>query len=101
MYFKESNKRVFNVKLGSCTVLRNVDSVAKVGPFAANDEYVEFELRDDQIYFNNQLCEKAYRAKKNQVVVEFEKGEKDLPNVQGIVLYDGGLEGFISFVFPF
>jgi Malectin domain len=93
MYFKEPNKRVFNVKLGSCTVLRNVDCVAKVGPFAANDEYVEFELREDQIFFNNQPCEKAYRPKKNQLVVEFEKGEKDLPIVDGIVLYDGGIEG--------
>ena len=93
MYFREPNKRVFNVKIGEKVVIKELDTVQKVGPFAANDEYIEVELRDEQIYVNGELCKGGYRANKQQFTVELEKLDRDLPNIVGLLLYDGGLEG--------
>ena len=47
MWFREPNKRVFHIKLGNKRVAENIDVVRKVGHAAAYNEYVEFELRDD------------------------------------------------------
>lgn len=96
MYFREHGKRVFNVKLGEKTVIEDLDIVANVGPFAANDEYIEFELKDDQIYHNGELCPKALKVKSQKLIVTLEKGKMDLPIISGLVLYDGGLEGIFK-----
>ena len=45
MYLREPNKRVFNIKFGERTVIQGLDVVAKVGPSAACDEYIEFEFK--------------------------------------------------------
>ena len=97
MYFKESGKRVFNVKLGDRVVVQDLDIVAKVGPFAAYDEYIEFELRDDQVYFNGEVCPKAYKAKAQKLVFELEKGKRDLPKMEAFLVYEGTLSGMKIF----
>ena len=94
MYFRESGKRVFNVKLGEQVVIQDLDIVANVGPFAANDEYVEFELKDDQIFIGKEPCLTAFNPKTQKLVIIFEKTDRDLPIVSGLVLYAGGLAGF-------
>lgn len=93
MYFREQGKRVFNIKFGDRVVIQDFDIVANVGPFAADDEYIEFELKDDQIFVNEELCPKAYKPKSQKIVVTLEKGRQDLPIISGLILYQGGLEG--------
>lgn len=96
MKFTEKNQRVFHIKLGERRVKENVDPAGTVGRFAALDEYVAFELKNDMVYFNNQLCGGAYNPAKRKLVFELEKTDKDNPMIMGIVLYEGALEG-ISF----
>lgn len=43
MYFDAKQKRVFHIKLGEKKVIENLDVVARVGKYAADDEYIEFE----------------------------------------------------------
>ena len=43
MYFKEKGKRVFNINFGNRRVVDKLDIFAKVGRYAAHDEYIEFE----------------------------------------------------------
>jgi Malectin domain len=57
MYFKEANKRVFDVRFGSLVVAPSIDIVKEVGPLAAYDVFIEFEKRgNDEFYFQNILC---------------------------------------------
>lgn len=93
MYFREPNKRVFNIKFGERTVIQGLDVVARVGPFAACDEYIEFEFKEDQILFENEVCPKAYKTKNQKLSVTLEKTDKDLPIISGLILYQGGLDG--------
>jgi hypothetical protein len=44
MYFDSKGKRVFHIKFGEQKVIENLDIVAKVGKYASNDEYIEFEF---------------------------------------------------------
>lgn len=93
MYFREAGKRVFNVKFGDKVVIQDLDIVANVGPFAANDEYLEFEFKDDQIYYAGEVCPKALKTRGQKLVVTLEKTDRDLPIISGFVLYQGGLAG--------
>lgn len=60
MYFSEKNKRVFNVKFGEKRVKEKIDVAGTVGKYAAYDEYIPFELRNEMIYFQNELCPSSY-----------------------------------------
>jgi hypothetical protein len=52
VYFNSPAEKVFDVLLGKETVLRHVDIYSKVGKATALDEFVEFELRNNKIYFH-------------------------------------------------
>lgn len=93
MKFTEKNQRVFHVRLGERRVKENVDPAGTVGRYAAFDEYIPFELKNDMVYSNNQLCEGAYNPASRKLIFELEKTEKDNPMIMGIVLYEGDLEG--------
>jgi len=90
MWFREAGKRAFNLRLGDCLVAEKIDIVARVGKFAAYDEYTEFELKGDQVLYKGKVCIGA--AKGNKVIVTFEHIGIDNPMVSAIVLYSGGLE---------
>jgi len=91
MYFNEPNKRIFNILFGDTRVVQDIDIFAKVGKFAAYDEYIEFELRDDIILYKGQPCSNAYRFMNKRLILGFEKTEHDNPKVDGIVLFSGSL----------
>lgn len=99
MYFREAGKRVFNIKFGEKVVIQDLDIVANVGPFAANDEYIEFEFKEDQIFHSEEVCPKALKARGQKLIVTLEKTDKDLPIISGLVLYQGGLEGIYKFIY--
>lgn len=52
MYFDQKKKRVFHVKLGEQRIIEDLDVVARVGKYAALDEYIEFEYIAGTIFFN-------------------------------------------------
>jgi hypothetical protein len=89
LYFKQSGKRVFNIKFGETRVAENIDVYQKVGALSAYDEYIEFELQGDQVFVQGKKCGAAYKGGK--LLVEFEKIGRDNPKVDGIVLFQGEL----------
>jgi len=92
MYFDESNHRIFNILFGDTTVVQGLDIFAKAGKYAAYDEYIEFELNNDVVFFRGQPCSNAYKFLSKRLVVGFEKTEYDNPKVDGILLFEGSLE---------
>jgi hypothetical protein len=93
VYFSAANEKVFDVALGRKAVIRGLDVFAAVGKAAAHDEFVEFELKDDKIYFNRAEAQGAYDASNKLLKVKFVKGAKDNPKINAIVLYKGDIMG--------
>jgi len=91
LYFYEPGARVFNIKFGDFKVVENLDIYEKVGRFGAYDEYIEFELKDDEVFYKGQLCSNAFKFKEKKLIVEFEKTDRDLPKVDGLILFKGKL----------
>lgn len=91
LYFSEKKKRVFNIRFGDKIVVSNVDIYEKVRKAAAYDEYIEFELKNDNIYFQDENCPNAFDPTNKKLVVFFEKTQYDNPKVDAIVLYHGTL----------
>lgn len=81
------------MKFGDYTVIQNLDIFSKVGNAVALEEYLEFELKEDEIFFNHELCPNAYKFQSKKLVLGFEKGSQDLPKVDGLILFRGSLEG--------
>ena len=96
LHFESEGKRVFDVKFGDYVVLKDLDVYAEVGNSVALDEYLEFELKEDEIFFKNELCPNAFKFQSNKLVVAFEKKDRDLPKVDGMILIRGTLEGLVT-----
>ena len=93
MYFEENGKRVFNILFGDTLVVEGIDIFEKVGKYAAYDEYIEFELNDDIIYYKGKACANAYKFMSKKLILGFEKTDRDNPKVDGIILFQGTLDG--------
>lgn len=93
MKFTEKNQRVFHVKFGERRVRENVDPAGTVGRYAALDEYIAFELKNDMVYVDGVVCEGAYNPATRKLSFQLEKTDRDNPMIMGIVLYEGTLEG--------
>jgi hypothetical protein len=87
VYFTRANEKVFDIALGKKTVIKNLDIYDKVGKGVAYDEYIEFTLKNNKIYFEGKECNNAFENQ--ELKVKFVKGSKDNPKVNGIILYKG------------
>ena len=90
VYFTNKGDKIFNVALGRETIIKNLDIYSKVGKAYALDEYVEFEIRNKQVYYKNKNCAKALMGDKLQI--NFVKGSADNPKVNAILLVKGSLK---------
>ena len=90
VYFTNQGDKIFNVALGRETVIKNLDIYSKVGKAYALDEYIEFEIRNKQVYYKNKNCAKALMGDKLQI--NFVKGSADNPKVNAILLVKGSLK---------
>lgn len=86
-YFKESKKRIFDVRIGNQNVVQSLDVYDVAGFSTAHDEYIELKYDGGNIYFKGKLCLDA--IKNNAIEVEFVKTEYNNPMVQAILLYPG------------
>ena len=93
VYFDAPNRKVFDVTLGSQTILNNVDIFAAVGKFAPYDEFVEFDIKQKMLYYKGKAVDSAYLPKKSTVVVKFLRGKYDNPKINAMVLVKGTLQG--------
>jgi len=90
VYFNNRGEKIFNVALGKENIIRNLDIFAKVGKAEAYDEYIEFEIRNRQVYYKNKNCNKALDGDK--LLVNFMKGSADNPKINAILLLKGTLK---------
>ena len=91
VYFTNKGDKVFNVALGRETVIKNLDIYNKVGKAYALDEYIEFEIRNKQVYYKNKNCAKALDSD-NKLLINFVKGSADNPKINAILLIKGSLK---------
>ena len=89
VYFNNIGEKVFNVALGKDIIIRNLDIYSKVGKVEAYDEYIEFEIRNKQVYYKNKNFNKALDGDK--LLVNFMKGSADNPKINAILLIKGSL----------
>ena len=90
VYFNNRGEKIFNVALGKENIIRNLDIFAKVGKAEAYDEYIEFEIRNKNVYYKNKSCNKALDGDK--LVFNFLKGSADNPKINAILLLKGTLK---------
>jgi hypothetical protein len=46
-------EKVFNVAIGKENIIKDLDIFGKVGKAEAFDEYIEFEIKNKQVFFKN------------------------------------------------
>lgn len=91
-YFRSKGKRMFNIKLGSKIVRKDMDIFEKAGGrLVAYDEYIEFKYVDGQVQIKGTPINDAIVDGK--LVLTFEKTNFDNPIINGIVLYEGMIVG--------
>jgi hypothetical protein len=90
VYFTNKGDKIFNVALGRETIIKNLDIYSKVGKAYALDEYIEFEIRNKQVYYKNKNCAKALEGERLQI--NFNKGSADNPKINAILLIKGSLK---------
>ena len=89
VYFNSKGEKVFNVALGKENIIKNLDIYSKVGKAEAYDEYIEFEITNNKVYYKNKLCSKALDEEK--LIINFLKGSADNPKINAILLIKGSL----------
>lgn len=51
VYFSQSNEKIFDVALGDAIIIKNLDVFDQVGKAKAHDEYVEFQIKNEVLYY--------------------------------------------------
>lgn len=90
VYFNSSNEKVFDIFFGNKKIIANLDIFSKVGKSTALDEFVEFEIKANKLYYQGKIADAAYDN--GNVKLIFKKGERDNPKVNAILIVKGGLE---------
>lgn len=73
--------------------MENFSILEKVpGKYYTHDEFIEFTFEDEKIIWNGIVCQNAFKYKSKRVVLELHRGLADLPKIDGIILFKGGIE---------
>jgi hypothetical protein len=97
MYFQGPGKRVFDVLLGKKIIFKDLDIFAEVGRLAADDKYIEVEIKNSKCFYKNEMVPGALTSD-GKLVLQFVKGKADNPIVQGIIVYNAPLNGTSIFI---
>ena len=92
VYFNNKNEKVFDFKFGDETILENIDIYSKVGKNNAYDEFIEFELKNKQIYVEGKQLKNGYDEDNKTIKITFVKKEIDNPKVNAILIIRGTLK---------
>lgn len=86
VYFNTANSKVFDIALnGEHKIISELDIYANVGKGVAHDEYVSFSVSRNRLYYKEEESE----IRGGKIRVEFIKGYRDNPKINGIVLIKG------------
>ncbi len=87
VYFQKNGEKVFDIGLGKIKLISDHDIFQKVGKAAAHDEYIEFNLNENnKIVIKGNEVEGAYDRKNKLLRVKLFKGKADNPKINGISL---------------
>ena len=92
VYFNNKNEKVFDFKFGDETILENIDIYSKVGKNSAYDEFIEFELKNKQIYIEGKQLKNAYDEDNKTIQITFVKKDIDNPKVNALLIIRGSLK---------
>jgi hypothetical protein len=92
VYFSSSNEKIFDINFGDKTVVKNLDIFKNSGKNFAYDEYIEFVIKNGNLYYNNKVISSGYNKEKKTLNVRFVKTLKDNPKVNGILLIKGTID---------
>lgn len=86
VYFNTLNAKVFDIVMnGDHQIVSDLDIYAQVGKGTAHDEYIYFSVSRNRLYYKEEESE----IRGGKVRVEFIKGYRDNPKINGIVLVKG------------
>lgn len=86
VYFNSANSKVFDIVLnGDHQIVSDLDIYGQVGKGTAHDEYIYFSVSRNRLYYKEEESE----IRGGKVRVEFIKGYRDNPKINGIVLIKG------------
>lgn len=91
VYFNSARSKIFDVGLGTQTVLWGLDIFDKIGKFAPFDVFIEFDIKNDKVFYLGEDVPSAI-TKQGELLVNFLKGKADNPKVNAIALVKGTLE---------
>eukprot|EP00921_Rhytidocystis_pertsovi_P021809 GHVQ01034866.1.p1 GENE.GHVQ01034866.1~~GHVQ01034866.1.p1 ORF type:complete len:343 (+),score=70.37 GHVQ01034866.1:101-1129(+) len=95
VYFDQPNQKVFDVKVGGTTVIKQLDIFAAVGGRGIpHDEYVEVERSGETVYINGWAAsEDAWDISSQQLLIDFVLlPGLDNPKVNAIVIHKGSVD---------
>jgi hypothetical protein len=92
VYFNNKNEKVFDFNFGDETILENIDIYSQVGKDNAYDEFIEFELKNKQIYVEGKQLKNGYDEENKTIKITFVKKEIDNPKVNAILIIRGTLK---------
>ena len=91
IYFQEPGQKVFSIKVGSQTAVRDLDIFAKLlSRGIPYDEFVDIKIKGGKVYVNGQ--ESSDGMKNGKLQIDFVQGKADNPKINGVVLVQGGKE---------
>lgn len=91
IYFQEPGQKVFNIKVGSQTAVRDLDIFGKLlSRGIPYDEFIDIKVKGGKVSVNGQ--ESSDALKNGKLQIDFVQGKADNPKVNGIVLVQGGKE---------
>lgn len=90
VYFNNKGEKIFDVKLGDKKIVQDLDIYEKVGKASAYDEYIQFEVKNNNVYIDNKLINDAY--KDGKIILTFAKSEADNPKINAILVVKGTLQ---------
>ena len=92
VYFNSKGEKIFDFKIGDDTILEQIDIFAKVGKNNAYDEFIEFELKNNKIFFEGKEINNGYNSDNKQMQITFVKKDADNPKVNGLLIVRGTLK---------
>jgi len=92
VYFSNPNEKIFDINFGDQNIIKNLDIFKNAGKNFAYDEYIEFIIKNDNVYFNNKLISSAFNKEKKTLNIKFIKTIKDNPKINGIILVKGTID---------
>jgi hypothetical protein len=92
VYFNNKNEKIFDFKFGDETILENIDIYSQVGKDNAYDEFIEFELKNKQIYAKGKKIKNGYDEDNKTIKITFVKKDKDNPKINGLLIIRGTLK---------